>query len=253
MLDASSIGVFQTRSIEEKWDLIERIQKNTEDWEIDKGIEPAINYEHDYIESYVKTDYFNTFCSKIGLNSQLMIDFCKDFDSHVDSSKKKESQHHKPFKVSPIEINVTDPVLPAVVSEQPPYPSRIKEHSFVTGILNKSGRTTDELEDLIKVKPQVALVKDLVTSDIEEYVISFCAVSTNIVRAKNKGPISGTPVVSVKIGDHNYYGLCDLGSSVSAIPFSLYQEFMHEIQPCEIEEIDVFILQINKQSLQLGL
>src|SRR3954465_9602152 len=52
MLDSSSSGVFQTRSLEEKWDLIERIQKNTEDWEIDKGIEPAINYEHDYIESY---------------------------------------------------------------------------------------------------------------------------------------------------------------------------------------------------------
>src|ERR1041385_5310595 len=38
MLDASSIGVFQTKSVEERWDLIERIQKNTEDWEIDKGI-----------------------------------------------------------------------------------------------------------------------------------------------------------------------------------------------------------------------
>ena len=32
MLDASSSGVFQTISIEEKWDLIERIHKNTEDW-----------------------------------------------------------------------------------------------------------------------------------------------------------------------------------------------------------------------------
>src|ERR1041384_2862966 len=109
MLDASSSGVFQTGSMEEKWDLIERIQKNTEDWEIDKGIEPAINYEHDYIESYVKTDYFNTFCSKIGLDSQLMIYFCKDFASHIYSSRKKESQHHKPFKESPIEINVTNP------------------------------------------------------------------------------------------------------------------------------------------------
>src|SRR3954466_7120796 len=72
-----------------KWDLIERIQKNTEDWEIDKGIEPAINYEHDYIESYVKTDYFNTFGSKTGLDSQLMVDFCKDFASHFDSSRKR--------------------------------------------------------------------------------------------------------------------------------------------------------------------
>src|ERR1041384_4965386 len=119
ILDASSSGVFQTRSMEEKWDLIERIQKNTEDWEIDKGIEPAINYEHNYIESYVKTDYFNTFCSKIGLDSQLMVDFFKDFASHIDSSRKKESQHHKPFKESPIEINVTDPILPTVVYEQP--------------------------------------------------------------------------------------------------------------------------------------
>src|SRR4051812_9744575 len=181
MLDASSSGVFQMRCIEETWDLIERIQKNTEDWEIDKGSEPAINYEHDYIESYVKTDYFNTFSSKIALYSQLMIDLCKDFASHIDSSKKKESQPHKPFNESPIEINVTDPVLPAVIYEQPPYPSRIKEHPFVTGILNKNGRTIDEPEDLIKVKPLVAMVEDLVTSDIEESTISFCAVSSNIV------------------------------------------------------------------------
>src|SRR3954469_11655866 len=124
MLDASSSRVFQTRRIEEKWDLIERIQKNTEDWEIDKGIEPAINYEHDYIESYVKTDYFNTFCSKIGFDSHLMIDFCKDFASHIDSSKKKD-QHHKPFKELPIDIHVADPVLPAVIYEKPPFLARI--------------------------------------------------------------------------------------------------------------------------------
>ena len=202
----------------------------------------------------MKADYFNTFCSKIGLDSQLMIDFCKDFASHVDSSRNKEGQHHKPFKESPIGINVANPILPAAMYEQPPFPARIKEHSFVIGIINKSGRTTDEPEDLIKVKPQVALVKDLVTRDIEESIISFCAVSTNIVTAKNKGPISGTPVVSVEIGDHNYYELCDLGSSISAIPFSLYQEIMHEIQPCEIDDIDVTIYLANKQlSLQLEL
>src|SRR4051812_5124334 len=128
-----------------------------------------------------------------------MVDFCKDFASHIDSSRKKESQHHKPFKESPIEINIDDPVLPAVVYEQPPYPSRIKEHSFVTGILNKNRRTT-EPEDTIKVQPQVAMVKDLVTSNIENSTISFCAFATNIVTARNKGPISGNPVVSVKIG-----------------------------------------------------
>src|SRR4051812_35411843 len=77
MLDASSSGAFSNKSVDAKWDLIERIQKNTEDCENHKGNEPVINYEHDYIESYVKTDYFNTFSNKIGLVSQLLINFCK--------------------------------------------------------------------------------------------------------------------------------------------------------------------------------
>ena len=249
MLDASSSGVFQKKSVEERWDLIERIQRNTEDWEIDKGIEPAINYEHDYIESYVKTDYFNTFCSKIGLDSHLVIDLCKNFASDVDSFKKKRGQHHEPFKESPIDIYVADPILPAVIYEKPPFPTRMREHSLVTGIINKSERRVDEPEDQIRVDPQVALIKDLVTNDVLDSNINFCVVSTNLVTAKNKGPISGTPVVSVKIGDHNYYGLCDLGSSASAIPYSLYQEIIGEISPCELEEVDVTIHLANRATI----
>src|SRR3954463_11608383 len=88
------------------------------------------------------------------------------------------------------------------------------QHSFVRGIINKSERRTDEPEDQIKIDPQVAVVKDLVTNDVLDSQINLCAVSTKIVTAKNKVPISGTPVVYVKIGDHNYYGLCYLGSSV---------------------------------------
>src|ERR1041385_8223424 len=249
MLDASSSGVFQTRSVEEKWDLIERIQNNTEDWEIDKGIELPINYGHDYIESYVKTDYFNTFFSNIGRDSQLMIDFCKNFASHINSSKEEKDQYHKPFKELPVDIHVADPILPAVFYEKPPFPTRMREHSFVTGIVNKSGKRIDEHEDLIKVDPQVAMVKDLVTNDVSDSKINFCVVSTNIVTTKNKSTISGTPVVSVKIGDHNYYGLCDLGSSASAIPYSLYQEIMGEISPCELEEIDVTIHLANRATI----
>ena len=73
-----------------------------------------------------------------------MIGFCKDFASHVDSSKKKKDRHHKPFKKLPIDIKVADPILPAVIYEQPPFPIRMKDHSFVIGIINKGGRTTDD-------------------------------------------------------------------------------------------------------------
>ena len=45
------------------------------------------------------------------------------------------------------------------------------------------------------------------------------------------------PVVLVKIGDNCYHGLCDLGVSASAIPFTLYQEIMNDIAPAKIEDM----------------
>ena len=56
-------------------------------------------------------------------------------------------------------------------------------------------------------------------------------------------------VVSVKIGDHCYHALCDLGASVSAIPFTLYQEIMNDIAPAEIEDIDGTIKLANRDTI----
>ena len=57
------------------------------------------------------------------------------------------------------------------------------------------------------------------------------------------------PVISVKIGDHCYHGLCDMGASASAISHSLYTEIMHDIAPAEIEEIDVTIKLDNRDTI----
>jgi hypothetical protein len=65
--------------------------------------------------------------------------------------------------------------------------------------------------------------------NIDGHVIYFCDEATRIAKPdpkdKNKHVV-GVPVISVKIGDHCYHGLCDIGASVSAIPFTLYQEVM---------------------------
>ena len=57
------------------------------------------------------------------------------------------------------------------------------------------------------------------------------------------------PVVSVKIGNHCYHGLCDVGASVSAIPYTLYEEIMNDIAPAEIEDIDVTIKLANRDTM----
>ena len=56
-------------------------------------------------------------------------------------------------------------------------------------------------------------------------------------------------VILVKIGDHCYHGLCDIGASVSAIPYTLYQEIINDIAPAEIEDIDVIIKLANRDTI----
>ena len=42
MLDTSCTGSFMMKTIEFRWDLLERIKRNSEDWELDKGKESGI-------------------------------------------------------------------------------------------------------------------------------------------------------------------------------------------------------------------
>ena len=63
--------------------------------------------------------------------------------------------------------------------------------------------------------------------NIDGHVIYFCEEAARIAKPDKRDKhrrVVGMPIISVKIGDHFYHGLCVLGASVSAIPFSLYQE-----------------------------
>ncbi|KAK1625877.1 hypothetical protein QYE76_000192 [Lolium multiflorum] len=92
-------------------------------------------------------------------------------------------------------------------------------------------------------------IKDLVTENVEDGHIIFCEDASNIVSHPNKSKQVSVPMLSVRIGDHCYYGLCDIGASVSAIPYELYTEIMHEIGSCELEDIDVVIQLANRETI----
>ena len=95
------------------------------------------------------------------------------------------------------------------------------------------------------------MAKDLLVDNIDGHVIYFCDEAARIARpdAKKHRPVVGMPVISVKIGDHCYHGLCDMGASASAIPYDLYKEFMHDIAPVELEGIDVTIKLANRDTI----
>ncbi|KAK1653169.1 hypothetical protein QYE76_070974 [Lolium multiflorum] len=125
----------------------------------------------------------------------------------------------------------------------------MKEYSVITSVVNKSAKKPIEPEEQIKVEPVVAIVKDLVTENVEDGHIIFCEDASNIVSHPNKSMKASVPVLSVRIGDHCYYGLCDIGASISAIPYELYTEIMHEIGSCELEDIDVVIRLANRETI----
>ena len=45
MLDTSCVGSFMKKTIEFWWDFLERIKRNSVDWELDKGKESGIKLE----------------------------------------------------------------------------------------------------------------------------------------------------------------------------------------------------------------
>ena len=94
----SSNGSFTNKKIDDKWDLIEIILHNTEDWEMDKGKEPGINYEYDCIKSFVETKFFNMLSAKYGLDSQVIVELCKTFASYVSIPKVNWDKYHEPYK-----------------------------------------------------------------------------------------------------------------------------------------------------------
>ncbi|KAK1626916.1 hypothetical protein QYE76_001231 [Lolium multiflorum] len=256
LLDTSCSGSFTRNKEEFKRDLLDRIQENTEGWENDKDRESGIIYDYKCIEAFMDTDKFRNMSATYGLDSQVAVNLYKAFASHYELPKKNFDKYHEPYKDkidSSINkcavVETADHVIPEAYIEKTPFPAKMKEYSVINSAVHKSEKKPIEPEEQIKVEPAVAIVKDLVTENVEDGHIIFCEDASNIVSHPNKPKQASVPMLSVKIGDHCYYGLCDIGASVSAIPYELYTEIMHEIDSCELEDIDVVIQLANRETI----
>ena len=167
-------------------------------------------------------------------------------------------KYHEPFKepvkistpATYVQVHTIDHALREPYIERMPFPVKANQHSIVTSVINKSEKKIFEPEEQLNIEPAIAIVKDLITENVEESHIIFCEDASNIFKPSKKNVKKiGTPVISVKIGDHCYYGLCDIGASSSVICYELYQEIKHAIGPCELEEIDVVIRIANRETI----
>ena len=98
MLDTSWVGSFMKKTIEFWWDLLERIKRNSEDWELDEGKESDIKLKYDCVKSFMNTDAFQKFSTKYGLDSEIVASFCESFSTHVELPNEKWFKYHPPIK-----------------------------------------------------------------------------------------------------------------------------------------------------------
>ena len=183
MIDTSCTGSFMMKTIEFRWDLLERIKCNSEYWELDKGKESGIKLKFDCVKSFMNTNAFQKFSTKYGLDSEIVASFCESFATHVDLPKEKWFKYNPPIEVkvvAPIKVQEktitynVDPVVPTTYIEKPPFPVRIKDHAKASTIVNKSNIRTHKPPEQVKVEPNIAMVKDLLVDNIDGHVIYFC-------------------------------------------------------------------------------
>ena len=97
MLDTSCAGSFMNKTIEFRWDLLERIKRNSEDWELEEGKESGIKLKYVCVKSFMNTDAFQKFSTKYGLDSKIVASFCESFATHVDLPREKWFKYHPPI------------------------------------------------------------------------------------------------------------------------------------------------------------
>jgi hypothetical protein len=176
-------------------------------------------------------------------------------------NKKDWNNYHAPYKdnISCVPARITkvctvDRILPEPYFEKAPFPAKVKKHSMLTSVLNKSAKKALEPDEQITVKPVVAIIKDLVTKNIEDGHIIFCEDASNIVSHPSRSRKTSVPVLSVRIGDHCYYGLCDIGASSSVIPYDLTEKSCMKLVLVNLKILMwLFSSLIEKLSLQLVL
>ena len=107
LLDTCCVGSYMLKTIDFKWDLLERIKCNSEGWGSDDGKESGMIPKFDCAKSFMDTDVFRKFSTKQRLDCEIVASFCESFATHVDLPKEKWFKYNPPIEVkvvSPIKV-----------------------------------------------------------------------------------------------------------------------------------------------------
>ena len=63
------------KNIEFRWDPLDIIKRNSEDWELEEGKELGIKHKYACVKCFMNIDAFQKFSTKYGLDSEIVASF----------------------------------------------------------------------------------------------------------------------------------------------------------------------------------
>jgi hypothetical protein len=233
--------------------LLDLVSENTSNWDLDKGKIITIDYGYDCVKNFYASDVFEQLSSLYSIDSHFLFEVIKYFAKHVALPKEGFIEYVKPMKypaIMPAGIHAptASPVLSIKAAktndfvEVPPFPNKVQEN-LLTYILNKSARRKCTPYEQIEMKPEVSIIKEL--NEENPQVVYLCDDSTKVIKGNTTRV--GKPIISCAIVTSTYHGLCDIGTSISVIPYTLYLKIKTDIDPIEMEETDMTIQLANKE------
>jgi hypothetical protein len=104
------------------------------------------------------TDDFHNVNTIYGLDSQILANCFKAFASYPDVPKKDWNKYHASYKDTTscvpariTEVCTVDRIWPEPYFEKTPFLAKVKEHSMLTSVLNKSAKKALEPDEQITV------------------------------------------------------------------------------------------------------
>ena len=165
---------------------------------------------------------FTELSNKFGLDPYVLVEVAKSFANHIDAPKKQYKVFIEPLDYSTVvpevieQVNqISSPKAKEFV-ETPPYPKKVKENLLIA-IANKSSKRSEAPYEQTDLKYQVSVIKQL--NEEEPCDVYLCEDSTKVIQGKPTKV--GKPIISCAIGTSCYHGLCDIGASISVIPYSI--------------------------------
>ena len=89
MLDTSCTSSYIKKDIKFRWNLLDRIKRNSEDCDLGEGKELGMTPNFDCVKSFMDTNAFRDFSTKYGIDSEIVASFYESFAAHVDLPKEK--------------------------------------------------------------------------------------------------------------------------------------------------------------------